>query len=224
MVCEESVPRSKIVAMDALPAEVISLLLSWKEPMECVRSALLQASTPAPLLHIHAPFSTHLVEAAVLSALHVKSGYPFPTAVYVDLRIHSSPTNIFDTILNGFARRYPDLNNGRVRNWSDRSSRYDVAENSEYVVWHEDEDLAVPSGLIVRANESLPPFVEALSSLYDSINAQRLFIVFGNAHVLATVSDNSDAAQFEGNFLAAVSRLAEIVGVPLTRTPTLFLC
>jgi hypothetical protein len=226
-----------------LPWEtLVTTLDSLQLPLLALKRAL-STSTSAPprQIYIHAPFSpsvTSLVLHALLDASENESA--FPSAAFIDCMISYSPRLIYDSVLNALAGWTPEWDDSLdgAPNWDGRTQSFNLVEDAsgkKRVRWNKRLPIIVPKGrnaLTGHANDSLGAFLDGLKALYtletEAIHPK--FIVFCNAEQLlpmthapaaATASSARETGTQDGAFMAALSRLGELVCSAISSWPAL---
>jgi hypothetical protein len=228
---------------NVLPWEtLVATLDSVQLPLLALKRALsTSTSSPPRQIYIHAPFSpsvTSLVLHSLLDASDNESA--FPAAAFVDCMISYSPRLIYDSVLNALAGWTPEWNDGLdgAPNWDGRTQGFDIVEDvtgKKRVRWNKRLPTVVPKGrnvLTGHANDSLGAFLDGLKALYTlepEANHPK-FIIFRNAEQLlpmthapaaATASSARETGTQDGAFMAALSRLGELVDSAISSWPAL---
>jgi hypothetical protein len=220
--------------MDSLPYEALyATFQSIQDQLSALRLQLSTSSHATPRqVYVHAPFSPSVTSLVLHSLLDTNENESIlPSAAFVDCLIQYQPRVIYDSILNalaGWSSVWSDALGG-AQNWNGRTEGFEVEEDPETgqrrIHWDTTRPPVVSTArgaLAGHSSDSLGAFIEGLQALYalEPDHTFPKFIVFFHAHQLlymshatasAAVNQVVESGTNDGTFLAALSRLGELV-------------
>ena len=221
-----------------LTADQLPALLPSLQPFAA--ELQLRLTAPPPVLHVHSTYAPAITSAVLRAVLSSDASSIAPRAVFLDCVALHSARLIFDTALNGFAAWTPafDAEVDGAENWDGRIEGLTVAgtdsEDEERprkrkrVEWDASilPELASNRGALAgHLDDSVAAFIEGLQlmdTIFPEASKTPRFLVFEHADRLLSINTGTSSALShvvesgvnDGAFLAAMSRLAELVSAP----------
>lgn len=206
-------------SMDQLHPEQLAILLPTLSTTITQLQTQLHPAHPTRLLHLHAPFQPDLT-SVLLRALLRSTQH-----VFVDCITCHTPRLIYDVALNALAQWRPRFSqrHAGALNWDGQLDGFHPQQDGPSIeprVWDTEllpEESSAKGALAGHANDSLAAFIEGLQTIFE-LDQEPKFLVFERAerlstmsHAAATSTNAIEPGVHDGAFLAALSRLGELV-------------